>query len=157
MSENASPPTPDEQPTAPLVPVTPEPAVQGSPAPGAQPFVSAGPSTTAYPATTAAPPTGRVPTRSRIPGWAVAASIVGGLALVGIGFVGGLGTGLLVSHREGAVVERAGQGGPMMDRFGMGRAGDSWGQDRRQGSGRDQGAVPGGGTGGSTQGATPQP
>ncbi len=168
MSENASPPTPDEQPTTPLAPVTPEPAAQAAPTPAAP--APAGPAPAAPvpsgPITTAYPAGGQVAARSRMPGWAVAASIVGGVALLGIGFAGGLGTGLLVSHRESVVVERAGVNGPMMDRFGQG-GGESWGQGPRQGGAGErgrlgggrpgQGVAPGNGAGGSTQGATPSP
>ena len=130
MPENASPPTPDEQPTAPFEAVA---AAAADPAPGhgapATPADPAGPVTTAYPAGMQAAP------RRRMPGWAVAVSVVGGFVLLGIGFAGGLGTGLLISHHSSSVAERADLRGSMMDRLGQGGSGqsDQGGQGRFQG------------------------
>jgi len=97
-----------------------------------------------------------------MPAWAVAVSVVGGVVLLGVGFAGGFGTGLLVSHRSSSAVERTDLRGSMMDRFSRdgGFAPDGRGF-QRGGTGSGQGTprerlLPNG-TDGPTDGPTTSP
>jgi len=97
-----------------------------------------------------------------MPAWAVAVSVVGGVVLLGVGFAGGFGTGLLVSHRSSSAVERTDLRGSMMDRFSQGDGIEPNGRGfQRGGTGSGQGRqgerlLPNG-TDSPTDGATTSP
>ncbi len=137
MSDQTPPSAPDDQPTerfaatagdAVTVPGQ-DPAATAAHQSAPCPTPAVGPTTTAYPAGQAAT-AGSVPPRRGVPAWAIAAAVVGGVVLVGGGFAGGLGAGLLLGHRDSAVVERADLRRQMMDRLDERRSGNdrpSWG------------------------------
>ncbi len=101
--------------------------------------VPPGPTATAYPSA-AAGPAGPLPPRRGMPGWAIAAAVVGGFALLGGGFAGGLGTGLLLSRDDETAVQRVDPRAGVLD--GVGELAPGSGRRGEGGLGSDSDTTP---------------